>query len=246
MDAKSASAFKILKASIALFREKGFDNTSIREIAAASGVSVGLINHYFMNKDILGTQCLLLIDQYASQNMVGNLSIDDEPILYDLVATRVLYQYMRRNGYEQFYADSLKNDFFFKYLSKRPSVIVQKLSRFYDISGTDDEIQLYCRFMPYMMEKTLVLKKSEGLFPSISDDQIPYYIVVTALSHFIPESEIAAQDAHSIRLSDEYLAPLQPVIPDEFIGNYVERYIRDLEEASAYIKSQVILQMKRN
>ena len=34
----STSAFRILKASIALFREKGFDNTSIREIAAASGV----------------------------------------------------------------------------------------------------------------------------------------------------------------------------------------------------------------
>lgn len=246
MDAKSASAFRILKASIALFREKGFDNTSIREIAAASGVSVGLINHYFMNKDILGTQCLILIDQYASQNMVRNLSIDDEPILYDLVATRVLYHYMRRNGYAQFYADSLKNDFFFKYLSKRPSVIVQKLSRFYDISGTDDEVQLYCRFMPYMMEKTLVLKKSEGLFPSISDDQIPYYIVVTALSHFIPESEIASQDAQSIRLADEYLAPLQPIIPDAFIDDYIERYLRDLEEAAANMKSQLIMQMKRN
>lgn len=48
-----------------------------------------------------------------------------------------------------------------------------------------------------------------------------------------------------IRLADEYLAPLQSVIPDAFIGDYVDRYLKDLEEASAYIKSQVIMQMKR-
>ena len=189
---------------------------------------------------MLGTQCLVLLDRYASQRMDAELSLDDEPILYDLVSIRVLYGYLNGNGYGQFYADSLKNDFFFKYLSNRPSVIVQKLSRFYDISGSPDEVQLYCRYMPYMMEKTLILKKSEGLFPSISSEQVPLYIVITALSHFIPEADIVAQDARSITLAEHYTAGLQPEVPDAFLDAFVEEYVRKLEEASQGAKARLL------
>lgn len=34
-----------------LFAERGFDSVTVRDIAAASGVSVGLINHHFGSKD---------------------------------------------------------------------------------------------------------------------------------------------------------------------------------------------------
>src|SRR5437899_6249426 len=44
---------RILEAAIALFRGKGFDETSMREIAAAAGVAIGAAYYYFDSKDAL-------------------------------------------------------------------------------------------------------------------------------------------------------------------------------------------------
>ncbi|MBX3484836.1 TetR/AcrR family transcriptional regulator [Phenylobacterium sp.] len=40
-----------MRTAFALFAEKGFDSVTVRDIAAASSVSVGLINHHFGSKD---------------------------------------------------------------------------------------------------------------------------------------------------------------------------------------------------
>ena len=44
---------QILDTSLVLFKDKGFDNTSMREIAAATGMSVGTAYYYFRSKDEL-------------------------------------------------------------------------------------------------------------------------------------------------------------------------------------------------
>ena len=44
---------KILEASLALFRKKGFDATTMRDIAAASGVALGGAYYYFASKEAI-------------------------------------------------------------------------------------------------------------------------------------------------------------------------------------------------
>lgn len=46
---------RLLKAALKLFGDKGFDSVSVREIAAASDVSIGLIKHHFGSKEGLRT-----------------------------------------------------------------------------------------------------------------------------------------------------------------------------------------------
>ena len=41
----------IILAAISLFNTKGFDGTSIRDIAAKANVNVATISYYFQNKD---------------------------------------------------------------------------------------------------------------------------------------------------------------------------------------------------
>jgi AcrR family transcriptional regulator len=44
---------KILEAALALFRERGFEQTTMREIAARAGVATGLAYYYFDSKDAI-------------------------------------------------------------------------------------------------------------------------------------------------------------------------------------------------
>lgn len=53
IERNSATRDKILAAARELFEEKGFDVTSVREIAAAAGVNVALINYHFGSKENL-------------------------------------------------------------------------------------------------------------------------------------------------------------------------------------------------
>jgi AcrR family transcriptional regulator len=51
---------RLIKTASRLFAEKGFDSVSVRDIANAAGVSIGLITHHFGSKDGLRQA----VDQY--------------------------------------------------------------------------------------------------------------------------------------------------------------------------------------
>jgi AcrR family transcriptional regulator len=44
---------QLLDVALALFAERGFENTSIKDVCAAAGVAPGLVYHYFRSKDEL-------------------------------------------------------------------------------------------------------------------------------------------------------------------------------------------------
>jgi len=86
--------------------------------------------------------------------------------------------------------------------------------------------------MPYMLEKTLMLKKAQGLFPSISYDRVPLLICASAMSHFIPEADVKVRDAEAVRLSQEIVAGLERTVPDGFIEDYAEHRAQDIRQAA--------------
>lgn len=50
---------RVYEAAMGLFREKGFDATTMRDVAAAAGMSLGAAYHYFPSKDAI------VLDYYA-------------------------------------------------------------------------------------------------------------------------------------------------------------------------------------
>ena len=233
MNKRERSIYAILTTAIELFRSGGYQNTSVRQIAEKAGVSLGMVNHYFGSKEYLGAQILALLDSYAERSLSGRLSFDEDPILYDLVSVRVLFNYMMERGYREFYLDSLRCDFFFNYLSSYPSVLIDKLKQFYSFEASEDDVLLYSRYLPYMMEKTLILKKADSIFPTISYDEVPYLICQTAMNHFIPESDIRARDTESRRIAEEISQTLQDVPPEDVLLDFVHRFDAALQQISA-------------
>lgn len=82
--------------SLRLFAEKGPENVSVRQIAAAAGVSPGLVLHHFGSKDGLREE----VDRYvldAFDQMLGSLTADGAPDFTDPAASGSLAETMLRH-----------------------------------------------------------------------------------------------------------------------------------------------------
>ena len=55
---------ELLDTAMAVFAEKGYETTTMRDIAMAAGVAAGLCYHYFQNKEMLYRQA---VEQYAAR-----------------------------------------------------------------------------------------------------------------------------------------------------------------------------------
>ncbi|MCP4457846.1 MAG: TetR/AcrR family transcriptional regulator [Cytophagales bacterium] len=95
---REASISKILNAALELFAIKGFDSSSIADIAKKANISKGLMYNYFSSKDDL---LKALIDQLnkGEKNMMANIFDEDPKKMLENVI-RVFFKELREN-YQQ-------------------------------------------------------------------------------------------------------------------------------------------------
>ncbi|HEX7610983.1 MAG TPA: TetR/AcrR family transcriptional regulator [Solirubrobacteraceae bacterium] len=58
---------QICRAAAAVIAREGFAGTTMRMVAAEAGVSTGMLNHYFANRQALLTQAVVFVSQRAQQ-----------------------------------------------------------------------------------------------------------------------------------------------------------------------------------
>jgi TetR/AcrR family transcriptional regulator, transcriptional repressor of bet genes len=71
---------QIFKAASEVISTKGFDRTTIREVADAAGVSTGTVNHYFANKLDLLVQTLIDTSEQFTGSLTKDLQANSEPM----------------------------------------------------------------------------------------------------------------------------------------------------------------------
>ncbi len=60
---------QIRRAAVQLIADRGFDRTTLREVALAAGVSTGMINHYYPNKIALLVDALIAASEWFQDEM---------------------------------------------------------------------------------------------------------------------------------------------------------------------------------
>lgn len=215
------SASEILCTAISLFEQNGYAQTSMRQIAAASDVSLGLINHHFGSKSHLGSLTLDVIVSMLSDVADSYINKQEEPVLYDAVLTRLTNMYLMGGTYRSFYIDCLVEDVFWSFLNERS---VNTLFRIMKKEGrpslSEDELNLYGKYLPYSIEKTLVLKKEQGMFQTITYEQIPDYILRTELERFVDSFTISTALEHSRKFSGQILSKVPSTVPKDYICSF--------------------------
>ena len=195
-----------------LFRENGYTATNIRQIAERADVSLGLVNHYFGSKRQLGYDVLRTLIRYVITGCdTFFLSREKDLILVDATETRAVNDYLSHGPFRRFYLDTLEEDIFFNYLEKLTSLPILELQEVFHFTISRDMALLYCRYIPYMVEKTLVLKKDQGLFPGISNADVPYHIFISTYSGRVPQHVLDWADQTARDIAPTILSRLEPV-----------------------------------
>jgi len=122
---------KILEASIKLFAEKGYANTSTAEIAKVAGVSVGTLFNYYKTKETLLLAIILpAINSFIpevitenDQNLMAQMDFDFEGFLTMLIKARFMFVKKNKELYqviikEVLYREELRSGIF-DYASNR-------------------------------------------------------------------------------------------------------------------------------
>lgn len=212
----------IIEGAIVVFKEKGYDNASIAEITSAANVAVGTLNNYFGNKERLGAYVTLALLRHTIAPVKAMLSFDDDPVLYisTVVSTYMRFM-METSGYRQFFLDALKYDFIFNYLSHTPNKLETYFLQHYKKCADQDVVMLHTQYLPYMLGRTLALKKTEGLFADLTCNEVVYLICHESLKDFVPDTALRKRVEESISLSKKLCEQLSDRPSMETISSVV-------------------------
>jgi AcrR family transcriptional regulator len=146
----------VLKTSAAIFAEKGYHSTSIRDISRATRMSLSGLYYYFKSKDEL----LFLIQDYCFSTILDDcrklLAGVDDPIrkLKLLIENHLNYfvQNMNEMKVLSHEANSIKGEFFKKVNSKKRQYVdlamslLEEIARQHRIKGLDVRVATFSLF----------------------------------------------------------------------------------------------------
>ncbi|MCI8888717.1 MAG: TetR/AcrR family transcriptional regulator [Hungatella sp.] len=205
-----------------LFLEQGYESATIRAISDQAQVSLGLTNHFFHSKQHLAGLILGALSDYITCQCDARTSGNDL-LLKAALSARVTNRYLLGGRYRRFYLDSLAQDIALPGSTGSPRFCLYELAEAYGFPADDDLFLLYEQYVPRSYEKTLVLGKEQGLFPTISYEEIPDYIMISRFEHFIDTQILNEALLKARKAADPILGRMPEVIPDDVLLEYLDR-----------------------
>jgi AcrR family transcriptional regulator len=146
-----ATRARILESALATFRERGFEKSTMREIAAAAGVAVGATYYYFDSKDAI----VMAFYQRAQQEMAPSLDaiLSDaktlEARLRGLITHKFKYFYANRAllGALSAHADPAHA---LSPFSQETAAIREQDTEFFERAVEDSKVKLPSNISPYL------------------------------------------------------------------------------------------------
>ncbi len=187
---------KILDIAGLLFLTQGYEKTSMRQIAAEAGVSLGLVTYYFnVKKEIafaLLKHQLGVFAHYAKKY----LQMDEDPVLFSAVLVKLTCRVLASPKFYNFFMDMLKSDIYQEVVIDSGIEIFEAINNKYQLELDEDYMKLYGNYIPVGVERTLMLyAKDYQLTESVADLAFKAYMVyfindMGMLNRFCKKSEI--------------------------------------------------------
>lgn len=166
---------EILNVSRKFFIEQGYEKTSMRQIAAAADVSLGLVAYHFKTKRDIALEIVQRMYHRFAAFAKMYVSRHKKPILYSGLLVNLNYMVFSSEKYEAFYRDILRNDILLDVIAKSGVETYMSIRDNYRPDLSDEEAEKmgwYGNFISVSMERTLVLyddslEMIEGSIPDV-------------------------------------------------------------------------------
>lgn len=166
---------EILNVSRKFFIEQGYEKTSMRQIAAAADVSLGLVAYHFKTKRDIALEIVQRMYHRFAAFAEMYVNRHRNPILYSGLLVNLNYMVLSSEKYEAFYRDILRNDILLDVIAKSGVETYMSIRDNYRQDLSDEEAEKmgwYGNFISVSMERTLVLyddslEMMEGSIPDV-------------------------------------------------------------------------------
>lgn len=185
---KNKTKHKVLRAALSLFYQKGYNATSVRDIAKKAGVNISLISYYFDSKQGLFEYAVIqyyenyiaLIKQTLQETK--HLSPEDQfkKLIYTIIHYKHEYEKLSCFIHRELSVDSLfMREVFTTYVAKENYLLKERFNEFIkevNLSQINKEY-LFMQFKgllatPYMMHNEF---KESLLHPSTNENFVKKY-----------------------------------------------------------------------
>lgn len=181
---------EIMKVAEQLFLEKGYSATTIREIAEKANVSLGLIHYYYKSKKKLA---LNYIDYLFSniKNVVSYyIDQDKNPMLYSACFINASCTFFYQNKFRNFYIECLKEDIHTEAINKLSIETMMKIVNFLQVDVSEEYLELYGRYIPSSIERTLVINIDNQNILSVDFEKVPEIVFRSSVERFVKDNKI--------------------------------------------------------
>ena len=166
---------EILKVSRGFFIEQGYEKTSMRQIAAAADVSLGLVAYHFKTKRDIALEIVQRMYHRFAAFAKMYVNRHRNPILYSGLLVNLNYMVFSSEKYEAFYRDILRNDILLDVIAQSGVETYMSIRDNYRPYLSDEEAEKmgwYGNFISVSMARTLVLydeslEMMEGSIPDV-------------------------------------------------------------------------------
>lgn len=207
---------EILEAAYRLFLRYGYEKTSMRQIAAAVDVSLGLVTYHFKNKSDMAVE--LVRNKYSQFSHTAREYVDQaqDPVLYSALLVRLNYTVFSSPRFFHFYRDVLREDILFQVLADTDVDTDLHIRAKYFPQMVEEEarrIGLYGNYISVSMERTLVLY---GQSKALLDEPVPDSIFRSYISmwHLPDENEIIEKSCRQSQQLVEQIIYQHPELYD--------------------------------
>lgn len=152
---------KIREVAGELFLTQGYAQTSMRQIAQESGVSLGLVTYHFAEKNLIAYELLAEKLQQLSIAVSQVISVEEDAVLYSGCVTKLSVAVSTSSRFQQFYLDALREDVYLKVILDSGISSYQHIRDQHQLSLSDEYLQLYGNYIAVSMERTLLLYGTE-------------------------------------------------------------------------------------
>ncbi|HET7849898.1 MAG TPA: CerR family C-terminal domain-containing protein [Pseudolabrys sp.] len=190
----------IIKAAVALFAEKGFERTSVRDIVTKARVNQAAINYHFKGKDGLYAEVLKL----AFDGLTKNAGVDAAE-LKSLSREQALRHFVRHQLRPLLFKDEMSRYIhMFAWESAHPSKVFRKFVATSTTSYLSAAVDIVRRFLPPDTEERAALCAAIALMGQCNV--------------FVRNRDLFAQDPFRMPIDERFVDDLADLIAKVAIG----------------------------